>query len=259
MQENQELPIQMNDISKITNKQVSVVEREDNEMVVSTNQKTLNILNEINKLTLITPENLAKFQESQEFVLSTYTDVPQYRPLIVKLTSVLNDGQFPTPDSKFWQCKAEAEVHFNEMVRSLNKYKRALVDLKEIDYKIAQYESIKIENKENVDPVLVDFQIQRLQLKRENYEFELKQVEKNIKYRMEEVTDWASIADSLADKCEFSTNSHSDHYTKSFIKQLQIRLSKAENPDEKKKLSAQLITYNNLIKQKFDEITKKGG
>lgn len=254
-QENQLM--EKNDFQKITNKQVIIEKRDDNIMVVGTNETTNNVLNEISKLTLITPTDLKKFEEAQQFVLSTYTDVPQYRPLIVKLTSVLNDGQFPTADSKYWQCKAEAEIHFNELFRGLNKYKRALVDLKELDYKIAQYNNL--EPNENVDPVLVSFQVERLIIKKELYEFELKQIEKNIKYRMEEITDWASISETLVDKCEFSRNSHSEHYTKSFIKQLENKVLRANNPEEKKKLEAQLNTFKRLTKEKFDEITKKGG
>jgi hypothetical protein len=250
------------DIVKFNKNKITVNEKEQNEMVISTNDLTNEITDQIKSMTLITPSDIAAFKSAQAFVLSTYTDVPQYRPLMVKLTSVLNDGQFPTPDSKFWQCKAEAEVHFNEMARGISKYKKGIIDINEIDYKIRLLEeSIKeIEGKDSdVDPNLVRFDIQRLSVKREQYEFELKQLEKTIKYRMEEVSDWSSIASTLEDKCEFSTKVHGEHYAKAFIMQLEHKISKAKSSQEEKMLRAQLDTFKRLTKEKFDELTKKGG
>jgi hypothetical protein len=224
---------------------------EDNFILSKAKESNDEVLDQIFGLTLITPSDLKKFQDSKEFLLSTYTDVPQYRPLIVKLISVLNDGQFPTPDSKYWQCKSEAEVHYNEFNRELIKYKKALVDIAEIEYKINKF---KTDNHPGeIDQNLVMFDIKRLEIKKEQYMFELKQIEKNLKYRMEELTDWAVISRQLEDKCEFSTKVYSEHYAKSFIKSLEIKINKTENELEKRKLTDQLNTFKRMLIEKIKD------
>ena len=222
-------------------------ELEDNFALAKTKQTNDEVLEQIYGLTLITPSDLKKFEESKEFLLSTYTDVPQYRPLIVKLVSVLNDAQFPTPDSKYWQCKSEAEVHYNEFNREMIKYKKALIDIAEIDYKINKFSKTETESNE-IDINLVNFDIKRLEVKKEQYMFELKQIEKNLKYRIQEITDWGHISDKLKEKCEFSTTSFSEHYSKSFIKSLEFKVKNTTNEVDKKKLQDQLDTFKNLLK-----------
>ena len=223
---------------------------EDNFSLLKTKETNDEVLEQIFSLTLITPNDLKKFEESKEFLLSTYTDVPQYRPLLVKLVSVLNDTSFPTYDAKYWQCKAEAEVHYNEFNRELIKYKKGLIDIAEIDYKIKVLEKKLNELEKDTDPILVEFDLKRLFNKKEEYMFEMKQLEKKLKYRMEEMTDWAKISANLEEHCEFSTKVHAEHFSKSFIKSLESRINKSSDEKEKKMLNDQLNTFKRMVTEK---------
>jgi len=44
---------------------------------------------------------------------------------------LLNEVEYPTPTSQYWQCARELAVRLNEMVRQDFAYKRALLDLEE--------------------------------------------------------------------------------------------------------------------------------
>lgn len=44
---------------------------------------------------------------------------------------LLNDVEYPTPTSKYWQCARELSVRLNELVRQDFQYKRALLDLED--------------------------------------------------------------------------------------------------------------------------------
>lgn len=225
--------------------------------VTKTSETAYEIIEEIKKLDLITPEEMARFKDAQVFALESFRDVPSYRPMIVKLTSVLNDGQFPTTDMKFWQCKKEAEVHFNELTRDYFKYERSKVDIDELAYKIQEIDEMtssggttgKYGQTMTYDPHLIGFDRKRLILKKAQYEFELKLLEKDIKYRLQEVIDWSFISKNLEAKCEFSTTNYQEHTIKGHIKYIQQRLKNPDlKPEEQKLLKSQLDTFNRLNK-----------
>jgi hypothetical protein len=117
----------MGEVERINS--VSVPVRDRNALMVSAEEKALNVVDKIGNLTLLTKTDITRLEKAQTFILSTYTDVPEYRPLVIKLSSVLNDMSFPTPDAKYWQCKKEAEVHFTQLVTEMYKYERAMVDI----------------------------------------------------------------------------------------------------------------------------------
>lgn len=211
------------------------------------------IVDTIKSLSLIGPTDVKKLEEAKTFILSTYTDVPQYRPMVTKLTSVLTDGKFPTADKKYWQCKSEAEVHFNELCRSSYKHKRAVVDLEELDYKIKSIEDLLNESITpaggNYDPNLVKFDLERLKIKRDQYEFEVKQLEKNMKFRIKEITDWHTVASYLEPQCRYSVKDYEEHVPESHYKVLEYRVEQANNEEERRIFQEQLDTFKNILKQ----------
>lgn len=206
----------------------------------------------IKKLEIITPGEISQLRDAQAFTLSNFRDVPSYRPMIVKLTSVLNDAAFPTIDKKFWQCKIEAEVHFNELVRDYFKYEKSLVDIEEMQYKIIEIQSILdavVEPNVKLDPNLLNFDKKRLIIKKSQYEYELKLLEKDIKYRIQEVVDWAFISKEIESKCEYSTSSYQEHTVKGHVLFIQNKLKSVSlSPEERKNLQSQLDTFNRLNK-----------
>jgi hypothetical protein len=222
------------------------------EEIAKTSITTYQVVDEIKKLNLITPEESKRLADSQAFILSNFRDVPSYRPMIVKLTSVLSDMNFPTIDKKYWQCKIEAEVHFNELVRDYFKYERSIVDIEELAYKISEIESMftkVVEPNVKLDINLITFDKKRLVLKKAQYEYELKILEKDIKFRIQEVIDWAFISQQLSGKCEYSTQSYQDHTIKGHVLYIKNMINNPKLTDaDKKVFQDQLDTFNRLNK-----------
>lgn len=233
---------------------IQVAKRELEHTLIETSNHSVEVVDQIKSLSSITPKEVENFEKAKAFMVSSFTDVPQYRPLVTKLTSVLTDGKFPTADKKYWQCKSEAEVHFNELCRNNYKHRRAVIDLEELDYKITSIE--KLLNQEiagpqdaKLDPNLIRFDLDRLKIKREQYEFEIKQLEKNIKYRMKEITDWHQIASYIEPQCAYSTKNYEDHVPDSHYKVLEYRIKTASNEEERKIFEDQLLTFKNILSQ----------
>jgi len=253
-------------IGNFNSQEISIQNRDIDPVLKSAGDNSLSVVEQIRGMSLIDPKEAADLQEAKTFLLSTYTDVPQYRPMVVKVASVLDDGRLSTADAKFWQCKKEAEVHFQELVNGVYKWQLAQVDLQEMDYKIASLEKLLESPKgirDDLDPTLIGFDLQRMKIKRERYEFNVKQVEKNIKYRIEEVTDWAVIAKSLEAKCKHSTSNAQEHHVEAFYKRLEFEIDKATDEKTKQQFQSQLNTLKRLMVQKAKQRMKaekeKGG
>lgn len=215
--------------------------------------QTQNILTDFKKQQIITEKDLVALSSAKDFAIASFTDTPMYRPMVIKLASVLSDGQFPTADAKFWQCKAEAEVHFNEMVRNVYKLESLKIDLEEINYKITSLDKLLTSGviKPDVgDPELMKFDLKRLYVKKESFEFELKLIEKNIKYRIEEVTDWCAISQNLSSQCKYDLRDKNKSMTEVLFKKLEYEISKAQTEDAKKNLTDQLNTLKRLLFEK---------
>ena len=233
---------------------LAVIKRDSNALMVNAEAGALDVVQKINDLTLLTASDAKKLVDAQPFILSTYTDVPEYRPLVIKLSSVLNDKSFPTADTKYWQCKKEAEVHFTQLVSEIYKYERCMVDIEEMDYIIASSEhqiaSISLESvKDSLDPIKLGFELKRVKIKRQEYLFNMKLLEKSIKYRIQEIVDWAAISKKMMEpNCKYDTKNYNAHLTEGLYKTLQECINKAAGED-KAKYEAQLSTLRRLIKE----------
>jgi tRNA-dihydrouridine synthase len=213
---------------------------------------TYDIVDQLSNIPIITENDIKRLEDAKSFLVSTFTDVPMYRPLVTKITSVLTNAKFPTPDKKFWQCKNEAEVHFSEMTREIFKYRRALIDIKEIEYKMqsiekALKEGITKGNDSNLDPILISFDLERLQIKKESYIFELKSLEKQIKYRIKEVTEWHDIAKKLEPSCKYSTTDYEAHAPENHYKFLKWHVENAQTDEERQVYKEQLDTFDSVL------------
>ena len=216
-------------------------------------EETKGIIQEFVEQTVLSQKDIESLKSAKDFAISAFVDTPMYRPMVVKLSSVLSDGQFPTADAKFWQCKAEAEVHFNELIRNVYKMEAVRVDLEELDYKIGALDALinaNVVKEEQGDPQLMKFDLKRLQIKRESIAFELKLMEKNTKYRIEEVSDWCSIASSLVKECKHNIHNKNEGMTETLFKKLEFEISRAQDEKQKKNLTDQLNTLKRLLFEK---------
>ena len=219
--------------------------------LVSVAKNSFEIIEEIKKTDLITEKDIENIKKAQAFLLTSYKNVPVYNTRISKVVSILSDAKFPTNDSKYWQCKMQAEVHFNELIRGFQKIDRANIDLEEIQYQIGTLDNI-INSKENLEATKFDemklkFDRRRLVNKLNQYAFELKLLEKDVKQRLREINDWAEMAASFENSCNYSVTDYEDHTYESHLLSLKAHVDRAKTNEERKQYTDQLNTFLRLM------------
>ena len=228
-----------------------------NKLIDQSSHDAFAVVEELNKISLITPAEVATLQKAQVFLMSTYTDVPVFRTYIEKYVGVLTNSRFPTPDAKFWQCKKEAEVQFSELLKAMLRHKALNVDVEECSYKLADLAKKKGEAEH---PFLVECDMSRLEIKLAEIKLHLKAVEKEIKYRIVEIGDWNDISNEWEGSMRHSKSDYEQHEVDSMQQYLSRELATAvAKSDEKtaKMLTAQLDTLRDFIKKKMESLLSR--
>jgi phage terminase Nu1 subunit (DNA packaging protein) len=194
------------------------------------NSQSSDILTLLNNQSLIKESDIKNLSECKQFILDTYTDVPMFRSLPVKLLGVLNDKDFPTPDAKYWQCKVEAEVHANELVRDFLDLELANIGIEEKEYILELMEEKHGLERDEKKKKEMSFDIRKQKILIAKSNFELKQLEKRIKYRAEEVVEWKKISETLSEKFGDKINPHD--YVKHYIDKLKASYGRKMNDPE---------------------------
>jgi len=214
-------------------------------------QRSFEIIDAIKNTELLNEVDAANIEKAQTFILTSFKDVQIYNTRIAKVTSILSDGKFATNDAKFWQCKMQAEVHFNEFIRGLYKLDRVKIDLEEIQYQIATIDNILSSKKNleetNMDAIKLGFDRRRLVNKLNQYVYEMKLLEKDIKQRLREINDWAEIAMEFEKGCKHSVSSYDDHTYESHLKALTSLVNDSKSPEERTQYVDQLNTFLRLL------------
>ena len=218
------------------------------ESLEKTIEKTsLPLVEMIAQETLIQQNDLKLLSESKGFIVDAYKSVPMYRPLVIKLFGVLNNSEFPTSDSKFWQCKVEAEVHANELIKDLHD-----LELQKIQIERAQFLLNKIVGKLNVEKdeetkkeVEFDVREQRILISRK--QFDMLQLQKRIKYRIEEVVQWRQISEKLVKSADFKNINYAQMLAESLVNKWTQKIGDPElSSHDKAGLSNQITMMKKL-------------
>jgi len=199
-----------------------------------------NIVTLLLNKSILTEKDFANFNSCKAFIIDTYMTVPMYRPLVVKMFGVLGDPQFSTLESKYWQCKTEAETHANELIREMHDLEKLKINIDRSEYILNNKMKSNEPNEE------LNFDRRELAVNISLLKFEFAQLEKKIKYRIEEVTEWKKISDSLSSSKEFNPQTYA-----------QMLLVSLENKWDKD-LENPLVKDDDkvVIKQKLDGLRK---
>jgi len=197
------------------------------------------------KSNLLTDKDIKNLEDAKNFIVQTYTSVPMYRPLAIKLLGVLSHTEHPTNESKLWQCRVEAEVHANELVRDIHDLEKLKIQIERNDYLLSHVMQPKFNTLDEKHlKVELQFDMRLLSVTISQQKFELLQLQKRIKYRIEEVHEWKVISEKLIEAGTTDGN-----YGEMLLKNLRTKLENdLNNPlidDEAKILiKAKLASIN---------------
>lgn len=239
---------------------IQKIEASKNPFIEETHKRSLDVLNRLNKLSLVTPNEVALLKEAENFIMDCYVDVPSHRTLIQKNVGVLTDKRFKTPDAKYWQCKKEAEVQFEELFEAYISYQAVMIDIKEVLY---NQELLKqsVENEdEGIDPITATFNLERFSLKLQQLNMKMKKLEKEIKYRISEISDWFQIAEQWKPQMKHDEHSYYKHELEALVMTLKSYMSDAKvNGDAKayKMFKDQYDTLQKIVTERFKKQSKQ--
>lgn len=105
--------------------------------------------------------------------------------------SVLNDVNFPTPDSKYHQAIREQLVFYDQLVLLSFDFREKEIDLSEV--------------LEKLNTTAKGYEKQRLEVKRDRLQYEIDGMKRQAKDRIRELQMWSEIKASLTESSEFDT------------------------------------------------------
>jgi hypothetical protein len=188
--------------------------------IIPANQSIVSLFG---KNEILTNKDFSDFNECQKFIVDTYLTVPMYRPMAVKIFGVLSDPQFSTNEAKYWQCKSEAEVHANELVRDLHDLEKMRINVEKSEYVLKN----KMVSDSDGDNSLLEFDRRQLAVNISLMKFEYAQLQKKIKYRIEEIKEWKT----LSEKLEQTPNFKNSNYGQMLLESLESKwTAQVENP-----------------------------
>jgi hypothetical protein len=224
------------------------IEAAKNPFIEESHNRSLEVLNKLNQLSLVTPNEVALLKEAEKFIMDCYVDVPSHRTLIQKNVGVLTDKRFSTPDAKFWQCKKECEVQFEELFESYINYQSIMVDIKEVLYNQELLKQKISMSEDDNEIITLNFNIERVNLKIQHLNMKMKKLEKEIKYRISEIADWFQIAEQWKPKMKFDEHTYYKHELETLVLTLKSYMSDCKQKGDSK-------SYN-MFKDQYDTLQR---
>lgn len=199
---------------------------------------------------VINNDDWKKLIESKQFMLDTFQSVPMYRSLPIKLFGVLNDSSFPTPESKYYQCKAEAEVHSNELIKDLHDLELMKIDIEQAEYLLAVVMKNKFDkSNDEIEKQEITFDMRKQNIIISNKKFDYAILQKKIKYRIMEISEWKTISDKIASNKDFNNVSYNDVLLHNFALSFEQKINNPNTPDNEKEFyKNQLLQITNIKK-----------
>lgn len=134
---------------------------------------------------LLDPKDFAQLAVLKEELEETWTKKQIFRTETEMRVSVLNDGKFPTPAAKYWQCVREQNVFFENLIQLSFNYRKNLVEIKKLQRKL--------------DEETDDLELELLQIELEEKQYARANMELVAKDRVREIEHWSRIKAELDD------------------------------------------------------------
>ena len=134
---------------------------------------------------LLDPKDFAQLAVLKEELEETWTKKQIFRTETEMRVSVLNDGKFPTPAAKYWQCVREQNVFFENLIQLSFSYRKNLVEIKKLQRKL--------------DEETDDLELELLQIELEEKQYARANMELVAKDRVREIEHWSRIKAELDD------------------------------------------------------------
>jgi len=147
-------------------------------------------------------EYRGRLELARQNISEAFRTVTMWRTPALLRMSVLNDVAHPTPDSKYWQLVNEMYTHSTGLANLLFDIEEKQLELEEVEHQIG---------------VETDrFAIRKLDVKRRRIEFELMNMQKVARARVEELSTQNAAMEEIKPLMKYGTESPEGHQLESF-------------------------------------------
>jgi hypothetical protein len=148
------------------------------------------IVEAIKGVSVFAPGDIQFLEEKREHLAAVLERTHIWRTDTQK-RSIVSDGYHPTPHSKFHQAMLEQKVQFEQTLYLAKDFESKKLEIEEIECELEELESSDLSEKRK------DIKKRKLLLDLNFKQFELKQMQISMHYRMDEVKGWQTIEEDL--------------------------------------------------------------
>jgi hypothetical protein len=160
---------------------------------------------------MMSDEMETKLAELSDELEETYKKRQVWRTQTEMMFSVLDDGKYPTPASKYWQCVREQSVFYEQLVLLSFKHRQNNIAILELEEKLEGDDLNKYER------MTLEVDMDSAIWAREGLQIEAKD-------RMRELELWSKIKTALVEgNPEFDTEDVNVHQAESYLKRMENR------------------------------------
>jgi hypothetical protein len=213
-------------------------------------------INQIRNSNFLEDIHLQILESIKNNIEHAYVNKQMYRTETEILTGVLNDEDFPTYDSKYWQCIREMDAMYNELLNQSFEYNELVLqkELIKTEINILKKEQEKLIN--NSD--LYELEKNKINIKlKENeinkLEFKLMNIKLSARDRIRELELWSNLIDQLSQKIEFSNKDPNEHQLLTLINKYYRYITILENSNDSSDDIMRLINkYKGILYKLFN-------
>ena len=137
-------------------------------------------------------------------VYSFFKTVPQGMTAFQIKNFVLDDLEFPTPDSKYWQAKLELFIHLQNIISLHYDYRKRKANIRVSKAKIEECSDKKNSAIKGYEKELFDAKAERYTIEIEENEFALMNITKTVNDKLLEMQTFWEAMQNLKSQLEFS-------------------------------------------------------
>lgn len=164
--------------------------------ILAASEANVNFLSNV-----LDPQDFKNFVALKEEIKDTWHKKQVFRTETEMRMSVLQDGKYPTPASKYWQCVREQNVFFENLMSLSFDYRKNEVKIKKLKKKLT----------EATDPLKVEM----LEILLEEKLYGRANMELVAKDRMREINQWSKLKAEYDDG-SFDTQNVNTHQAQSY-------------------------------------------
>lgn len=183
----------------------------------------------ISQSSILTDDDLSVVRDLKDELVDTFLHAQVFRTRTEMEVSVLNNMNFPTADSKYWQSQREQNVHFHELVMLSYEHRKSQVEIKKLKRKLESEQD--------------ELERELLQIEIEKLTFIARNQERVAKDRIREIREWHEIKHGLIPQMEHGLKDCGEHqllsYTRRWIQQY-LAMGSSGSPGERQNLISQL-------------------